>query len=401
MQAFQYLAQLEDHKSYFEKPNIDGYPLLTAEQEKEYAKQILFSKRVIIARLSRLPKYEGCLEERLQESYNSGCYSRAKILIKEREESYEALKEKLGACLETITKINPYIERGERPTQRRKTKRRLLNEFGYTHRFISELVRDLKKTELPEYQKEKERIIKFYEKYEQAFDKMIFSNLRLVVSIARRYQNRGLSLSDLVSEGCTGVMTAIEKFKHTREYRFSTYATTWIKQAILRAIYDHSTLVRVPTHVWEEISRVRKAEKKLMEKGTLNPTLEQIAKITGLETKRIEFIKNMKTKPVLQESQNKEEITSIFNRIQDKTAEDPSNSYSDIKDKITELLETLDERDKKILELRFGIKDGIFWTLERISKIFKITRERVRQIEAKALRRLKYKAKHTNLESTL
>lgn len=400
MDSYEFFKVVDDGSLEHLMSYIDDYPLLKKHEELKYAKQILFYKRLIIARLCRLPQYKGCIEEKLEEAYKSDkCQSRTAIIIREKNEeenqSNLEIREKLGSCLETISKLNPYIcSNTERPTQRRKAKRRLLNEFSYTHRFISDLVKDLKQTELePEHDRDVARIMNFYEKYERAFDIMVCSNIRLAYNIAKKYIGRKVPFPDLVKEGCLGLMAAVEKFKYVKGYRFSTHATYWIKQAITRAIYDKSELIRIPLHVREQMGTVWKAEKHLIDKGIFNPDSEQIAEITKIPIKDIEFIKRMKCRKILFESQRKEEITSIFNRLRDGSSEDPSDSYADLKDKITELLETLNEREKKILELRYGIKDGIFRTLEQLSHVFKITRERVRQLEAKALKKLRIRAK--------
>ncbi len=229
--------------------------------------------------------------------------------------------------------------------------------------------------------------------YEAAQRELSAGNLRLVVSIAKRYRNRGLSFLDLIQEGNTGLMRAVNKFESARGYKFSTYATWWIRQAITRAIADHSRTIRVPVHMIESMSRVRTAARQLVQTHGSEPTLEETAELAGLSVDETECVLRMSRQPLSLDQPVADRDETYFGEfLQDHREEDPllEMGHSMLKARIDDVLASLEYREREILRLRFGLADGYAYTLEEVGKIFSVTRERVRQIESKALRTLQH-----------
>lgn len=245
---------------------------------------------------------------------------------------------------------------------------------------------------------------KRFTEYEEAKRALSGGNLRLVVSIAKKYRNRGLSFLDLIQEGNTGLMRAVDKYEYRRGYKFSTYATWWIRQAITRAIADQARTIRIPVHMIETMSKLRNVSKKLLQEMGREPSIEETAKAAGISVEETRRVLKISRHPISLDRPVGESEDSYFGDfIEDDGAESPVSAATQemLKDKIEQVLKTLTYREREIIKLRYGLGDGYTYTLEEVGRIFKVTRERVRQIEAKAVRKLQHPVRSRQLEGFL
>jgi RNA polymerase primary sigma factor len=248
------------------------------------------------------------------------------------------------------------------------------------------------------------RITQLQDEYDAAKRALSAGNLRLVVSIAKRYRNRGLSFLDLIQEGNTGLMRAVDKFEYARGYKFSTYATWWIRQAITRAIADQSRTIRVPVHMIETMSRVRTVSRELLQRQGFEPSVEDTAFEAGLTVDETSCVMQMSRQPLSLDQPVGDHDDSYFGEfLEDYREDDPLYEMNQdlLKRRIADVLDALNYREREILRLRYGLADGYTYTLEEVGKIFQVTRERVRQIEAKAVRKLQHPVRSRKLSGFL